>query len=122
MKLIIMISLILSFFSNLGFSQKSIREVAVIAPSISTSMKAREIRLKMHWQEVEPKNADYILVVVRSELFYPLQMSYDSYGELEDDAENQLNISGSNYHIYIYYLENDLSVTEIDHKSFEASD
>jgi hypothetical protein len=49
-------------------------------------------------------------------------MSYDSYGELKDDAENQLNISGSNYHIYIFYLEKDLSVSEVDHKYFEAED
>lgn len=122
MKWIVSILLVLLLFSEVSFSQKGITEVAVIAPSVSTSMKAREVRHKMKWQEVAPKDADYILVVVRSGLSYPLQMSYDSYGELKDDAENQLNISGSNYHIYLFYLEKDLSVTVVDHKYYEAED
>ena len=122
MKWIVMISIAFLIFSNVSFSQKGITEVAVIAPSVSTSMKAREVRYQMKWQEVSPKCVDYILVVVRSGLSYPLQMNYDSYGELKDDAENQLNISGSNYHIYLFYIEKDLSVTEVDHKYFESDD
>jgi hypothetical protein len=46
--------------------------VAVIAPSVSTSMKAREIRMRLGWTEVQPKQADNVLVVVRSALFDPL--------------------------------------------------
>ena len=122
MKWIVIISMTFLIFSNISFSQKGITEVAVIAPSVSTSMKAREVRYQMKWQEVLPKCVDYILVVVRSGLSFPLQMRYDSYNELKDDAENQLNISGSNYHIYLFYLEKDLSVTEVDHKYFEAVD
>lgn len=94
--------------------------VTVIAPSISTSMKAREIRMRMGWVEVQPKQADNVLVVVRSELFNPLNYSYDSYGELKEDADYQLNISGSNYHVYIYEIYDDLSVTQIKHTSFSA--
>jgi len=96
--------------------------VAVIAPSISTSMKAREIRMKMGWYELQPKQADKVLVVVRSGLFNPLDYSYDSYGELKKDAENQLNISGSNYHVYIYEIKDDLSVIQLEHISFPADD
>jgi len=120
-KYYILLFLILILCENSN-AQKEITKVAVIAPSVSTSMKAREIRYHFKWQEVEPKEADYILVVVRSMLFYPLQNSYDSFTELKDDAESQLNISGSNYHIYLFFLENDLSVTEVDHKYFEAED
>lgn len=122
MKWLVPVWSVLLLFYDVSYSQKAITEVAVIAPSVSTSIKAGEVRRKMNWQEVAPKDADYILVVVRSALYFPLQISYDSYGELKDDAENQLNISGSNYHIYLFYLEEELNVTEVDHKYYEAED
>lgn len=96
--------------------------VAVIAPSISTSMKAREIRMSKGWSEVNYKNSDAILVVCRSGLYLPLSSSYDSVKELEDDANNQLNISGSNYHVYLFKLNDNLSVTEVNHTNFPAND
>ena len=48
--------------------------VAVIASSISTSMKACEIRMRMRWDEVQPNQAESVLVVVRSNLFNPLNL------------------------------------------------
>ncbi|MCV4684428.1 hypothetical protein OFB94_32605, partial [Escherichia coli] len=68
------------------------------------------------------RKADVILTVVRSSLNYPLNSSYDSIGELEEDIESQLNISGSNGHIYVYRIEDDLSVNEIFHSGFEWTD
>jgi hypothetical protein len=100
----------------------NIDEVAVIAHSVSTSIKAREIRTQAGWYEVPPKRADFVLVVCRSMLFNPLSSSYRSYGELDEDAENQLNISGSNFHLYVYAINDDLSVTQVQHESFEAED
>lgn len=96
--------------------------VAVIAPSVSTSMKAREIRMSKGWSEVQYKQSDAILVVCRSELFLPLSSSYKSIKELEDDVDNQLNIAGSNYHVYLYKLNDDLSVNELQHINFPAND
>jgi hypothetical protein len=96
--------------------------VAIIAHSVSTSMKAREIRAKLGWLELSPKEADYVLVVCRSMLFHPLSPAYDSYEELDDDAKQQLNISGSNFHTYVYQINSDQSVTQIVHDSYEADD
>ena len=104
--------------SPLGF----VGQVAVIAPSVSTSMKAREIRADLGLSEVQPKRANFVLVVVRSMLFDPLSYSYDSFGHLKEDADMQLNISGSNYHLYFYEIRDDLSVTQIKHTSFSAGD
>lgn len=94
--------------------------VAVIAPSVSTSMKAREIRTNMRLKEVPFRYAESILVVVRSSLFDPLQYSYDSVVELRSDADNQLNITGPKFHVYLYSMDDDLAVTRINHKSFDA--
>jgi hypothetical protein len=96
--------------------------VAVIAPSVSASMEARAIRQRMGWLEVSFREADAILVVVRSMLFDPLNYSYDSVKELSDDAEMQLNIAGENFHVYIYQITNDLGATQLKHVSYKASD
>ncbi len=95
--------------------------VAVIAPSVSTSMEARSIKARLGYMEVSIKEADAVLVVVRSMLFNPLNLSYDSIKELQDDAENQLNISGENFHIYIYQIHSDMSVTQIKHSNYKAN-
>ena len=109
--------------SRMVYSETRNINVAVIAPSISASIKAREIKNQNGWLEVDPQQADYILVVVRSNMeFFPLSSTYDSYGELSEDAENLPNITGSNYHIYLYELKDDLSVNEVKHNHFEAED
>jgi hypothetical protein len=69
-------------------------DVAVIAPSVSTRMEARAVLARLRWRETTLREAEGILVVVRSMLFNPLDSSYDSIKELQDDAEGQLNISG----------------------------
>lgn len=73
--------------------------VAVIAPSVSTSMEARRLIAQQKWTVGKFKTADAILVVVRSALFNPLQANYRFIGELSKDADNQLNIAGPKFHI-----------------------
>jgi hypothetical protein len=94
--------------------------VAIIAPSVSTSIEARRIIARQGWHEGKLKTADAILVVVRSELSLPLQSSYSFIGELKEDADRQLNIAGSNFHFYIYQLGDDLECTELNHVSYKA--
>jgi hypothetical protein len=96
--------------------------IAVIAPSISTSWEARDIMRRKRWFESSLKDADSILVVVRSGLLFPLFHSYDSVGELREDAEGQLNITGNNFHVYLFDINSDLSVSEINHQSYAAED
>lgn len=85
-------------------------------------MKAREIIGEMGWSEVQPKKADFVLVVCRSGFYDPLNLSYQSYGELDHAADSQMNISGENYHVYIYRLNDDLSVDQVKHSSYPAND
>lgn len=122
--LLTLLALVIGIFLlvSISYAQQRNLRVAVIAPSISTSIKAREIRKSNNWLEVNPREADYILVVVRSNLFNPLNYSYDNYDSLEKDAEYLPNITGSNYHIYLYELKDDLSVSQVKHTYFEAED
>ena len=96
--------------------------VAVIAPSVSTRMEASAILARFGLQETSLRDASGILVVVRSMLFNPLSSSYDSIKELQEAAENQLNISGENFHIYIYSISPDLAVSQVKHTSYKAED
>ncbi|GBC95099.1 hypothetical protein HRbin16_00886 [bacterium HR16] len=59
-------------------------------------------------------------MVVRSYLYNPLNFRYDSLKDLKRDAEMQLNLTGAKYHIYLYSLENDLTLRQLAHESFEA--
>ncbi len=97
-------------------------KVAIIAPSVSTSMEARSIMRRLGWFESNLREAKAILVVVRSMLFNPMNYSYGSIKEIRDDAERQLNISGANFHIYLYQINDDLSVTQLKHTSYKAED
>ena len=94
--------------------------VAVIAPSVSTSMMARQVLAKLHTSEVRLRHADEVLVVVRSSLFDPLMSIYSSVCDLQKDADNQLNIAGPNFHVYLYRMDDDLRVTQTVHQSVPA--
>ena len=97
--------------------------VAVIAHSISTRAEARNVMRRQGWSEAANlRQADAILVVCRSGLNWPLSSSYRSIKELDDDADSQLNISGSNFHIYIYQINNNLGVDEVKHVHYPAND
>jgi hypothetical protein len=111
-----------SAFSVSVYAQKGLG-VAVIAHSISTRMEAREVLRRQGWTgTTNLRQADAILVVCRSGLSWPLNSSYNSIRELDDDADSQLNISGSNFHIYVYRINDDLSVDEIKHINYPAND
>lgn len=97
--------------------------VAVIAHSISTRAEARNVMRRQGWSEAANlRQADAILVVCRSGLNWPLSSSYRSIKELDDDADSQLNISGSNFHIYIYQINSNLGVDEVKHVHYPADD
>jgi hypothetical protein len=95
--------------------------VAVIAPSISTEQFAKATLARLGLIEVKPKKASRVLVVVRSLLIDPLQANYNSIGELAKDADSQLNIIGPKYHSYFFRLDDDLSVTQLEHVAEDAS-
>jgi len=116
-----LILVLASVWSSSVWSASKSSSVYVIAPSVSTSMEARSIRQRNKWTEAtDVRTADAILVVVRSSLSNPLNDRYDSLKELEKDADNQLNIAGPKFHIYLFQLKSDLSVSQVKHTSYEA--
>jgi hypothetical protein len=105
---------------QMAFAQRGL-SVAVVAHSISARVEARKVLARQGWTETTNlRQADGILVVCRSGLNWPLNDSYRSFKELNDDADSQLNISGSNFHIYVYKLNDNLSVEKVAHHSFPA--
>ncbi len=112
--------LLISILKCPAFAESRGLNVSVIAPSVSTSIEARYIMRRQGWIEVSLRQADGILVVVRSMLFNPLSYSYSSIGDLQNDADMQLNISGEKFHVYIYQINDDLSVTQMKHISYKA--
>lgn len=98
-------------------------KVAVIAHSISTRVEARKIMQRQGWsQAANLRQADTILVVCRSGLNLPLSSSYPTIKELDDDTDSQMNISGANFHIYIYQINNNLGVDEEKHVHYPANE
>ena len=69
-----------------------------------------------------PRRAQFVLVVIRSELEMPLAGFYSSVAELKEDAEMQLDIAGSNYVVYMFALDDDLRPTEVRRIAYPASD
>jgi len=96
--------------------------VYVVAKSVSTEMEARDIVAKNGWTESHLRQADIVLVVVRSELEYPLREYYQSIGELEEDADQQLNIAGSNFVVYAFRIDDDLRPTVVRRVAYAAKD
>ena len=78
---------------------------------------------KQGWgQATNTTQANGVLVVCRSGLSYPLNSSYRNIRELNDDADSQLNISGSNFHIYVFKLNGNKTVSEAQHVYYPATD
>jgi hypothetical protein len=117
------ILLALSLFVLIGTKAQSDGEqVYIIAESVSTSMEARRILQHQRWTEAPLRRADLVLVVVRSGLQMPLSGIYSSVAELKQDAEMQLNISGSNFVVYVFALDDNLRPTEVKRVVYPADD
>jgi hypothetical protein len=113
---------VITLASGVGTLQSAGEQFYVIAESVSTSMEAHRILDLKRWAEVPLRRAQFVLVVVRSELEMPLTGFYESVAELKEDAEAQLNISGSNYVVYIFKLDDELRPTELKRIAYPARD
>jgi hypothetical protein len=95
--------------------------VYVIATSASTQREAGRLMRLCRWNDTTAlKDADMVLVVVRSSGSAPLHSFYDSAKWLLDDASSQLNNSGSLFHTYLYSIRKNLSLDETNHRTYEA--
>ena len=122
MKKILIILFLILIFNSLPLKAEKVKYVYTIAHSISTSIEARLLRGKMGWIDTDFERADVVLVVCRTYLTMPLDYSYDNIEELDDEADSLLNITGGNLHIYVYAINNDMSLNEIYHDYYWYDD
>jgi hypothetical protein len=95
--------------------------VYVIATSPSTQREAGRLMRFCRWNDTTAlRDADMVLVVVRSSGSTPLNSFYDSAKWLVDDASSQLNESGPLFHTYLYSIRKNLSLDETNHRTYEA--
>ena len=93
----------------------------VVAPSASTRLEAQRMLRGCRWADTTAlRDADLVLVVVRSSGTLPLASSYDSLKWLRDAASGQLNESGAQFHVYLYMIREDLSLLQSSHQSYDA--
>ncbi|HEV8600060.1 MAG TPA: hypothetical protein VGQ69_11915 [Gemmatimonadales bacterium] len=93
----------------------------VVAPSVSTQLEARRMLRVCRWTDTTlVRDADLVLVVVRSSGTYPMAPSYDSLKWLRDAANSQMNDSGAQFHVYLYSIRQDLSFLQLSHQSYDA--
>jgi len=93
----------------------------VVAPSASTLREAGRMLRFCRWSDTTVvRDADFVLVVVRSSGSQPMEPSYDSLKWLRDEANSQLNESGAQFHVYLYSIRRDLSLLQASHHSYDA--
>jgi GNAT superfamily N-acetyltransferase len=98
--------------------------VYVVAPGASPAAEAGRILRVCRWTDTTAlRDADAVLVVVRSSSGQPLDHNYDLLKWLRDDAAAQLNDSGAQFHVYLFSItRQDLSLHEVSHRSYDAVD
>jgi hypothetical protein len=95
--------------------------VYVVATSASTQKEAGRLMRFCRWNDTTAlRDADMVLVVVRSSGSNPLNSFYDSAKWLVDDASSQANESGSLFHTYIYSIRKNLSLDQVNHRTYEV--
>jgi hypothetical protein len=95
--------------------------VHTYAPSASTQREAGRIRRLCRWTDTTVvRDADALLVVVRSSGPDPMAPSYDSFKWLRDEASSLLNDSGSIFHVYLYVMRPAQGFQQAAHRSYEV--
>jgi hypothetical protein len=95
--------------------------VHTYAPSPSTQKEAGRIRRFCRWSDTTVvRDADALLVVVRSSRSDPLSPSYDNLRWLHDDARSLLNESGAQFHVYLFLMRPDHGFRQAVHRSYDA--
>ena len=93
----------------------------VVAPGVSTGAEARRLLRLCRWSDTTVvRDADVLLVVVRSSGSQPMAPSYDSLKWLREAAGSQMNDSGAQFHVYLYTIRPDLSFLQTDHRSYDV--
>jgi hypothetical protein len=99
--------------------QAGVQQVCIIAESVSTRTEANRIIQEKGWNIVPIDQAQYALVVVRSDLENPLIGPYKTIFDLQRDATNQLD-SGDNFVVYLFALSTNSSWIAIELRFYPA--
>lgn len=68
------------------------------------------------------RDADALLVVVRTSRADPLSLSYANFKWLRDDANSLLNESGPQFHAFLYSIRPDQHLEQTVHRSYDVAD
>lgn len=101
--------------AGLLFAQKTVQKVAVVAPSPRNYQAARDIIVRSSWIEVPFESADAVLVVVNSDRRNPLSQHYQKFISLKSEAETLPKITSDQWHVYVYDIQPDSSLSERNH-------
>ena len=101
--------------------QADVKQVYVIAESVSARTEASRIIHETGWNIVPIDQAQYALVVVRSDLEHPLVGPYKTLFELQRDARN-LHNAGSNFVVYLFALDTNFAWITIEMRFYPAKD
>jgi hypothetical protein len=95
--------------------------VYVVAPSESTKREAQRVMRFCRWTDTTAlRDADMVLVMVRSSGSSPMAPFYDSLKWLVDEAASQLNESGPQFHAYLFSIRKNLSLDQANHRSYDV--
>ena len=97
------------------YSQENELKAVIITPSVSTAVKASQLLKNNGLVEAEFDKAECVFVVTRSDLSRPLNYSYPDIQQLRKDIDGQFNILGLKYHMYIYHINKNKSLSQIRH-------
>lgn len=94
----------------------------VIAPSPSAAREAERLLRACRWADTTiARDADLVLVVVRSSASEQLSPSYDSLQWLRDAVRSQSDDAGAQFHVYLFLIRPDRSLLQTSHRSYDVN-
>jgi len=99
--------------------------VIVVAPAgnnHATNMEAQSVMRANNWtQGYDPRQSDGVLVAVRSSRFWPLADQYENLDTVRNAAEWNEQHDGYSFHVYLYQINQDLSLSQIAYESYATA-
>lgn len=97
--------------------------VYLVAPSASTMAEAKRMLRFCRWTDTTAvRDADAVLVLVRSSSSEPMASQYDSLKWLRDAANSLANESGAQFHVYLYRIRQDLTFMQLSHRAYDVNE
>jgi len=124
----VLIALVVSLWPRPGAAQTPAPPpqgplVYLVAPSASTMAEARRMLRFCRWTDTTAvRDADAVLVLVRSSSSEPMASQYDSLKWLRDAANSLPNEAGAQFHVYLYRIRPDLTFMQLSHRAYDVNE